>query len=146
MPSVTRALEGMPVTYLGELRGEDLSAAYASFDVFVHTGTEETFGQTLQEAHASGLAVVAPRAGGPIDLIEDQVDGALYDPTADGALEAAVRPLVADAELRARWGEAGRRKVIGRTWGRLCDELLGHYDEVIAARRGAVTSLDIKTK
>ena len=46
----------------------------------------------------------------------------------------------------ARWGEAGRRKVIGRTWGRLCDELLGHYDEVIAARRGAVTSLDIKTK
>ena len=146
MPSVTRALEGMPVTYLGELRGEDLSAAYASFDVFVHTGTEETFGQTLQEAHASGLAVVAPRAGGPTDLIEDQVDGALYDPTADGALEAAVRPLVADAELRARWGEAGRRKVIGRTWGRLCDELLGHYDEVIAARRGAVTSLDIKTK
>ncbi|WP_294178065.1 glycosyltransferase family 1 protein [uncultured Schumannella sp.] len=146
LPSVTRALEGMPVTYLGELRGEELSAAYASFDVFVHTGTEETFGQTLQEAHASGLAVVAPRAGGPIDLIDDGTDGLLYDPAVDGALAAAVRPLVADGALRARMGEAGRRKVIGRTWHRVCDELLGRYDEVIAARRTTTRSLDVETK
>ena len=146
LPSVTRALEGMPVTYLGELRGEELSAAYASFDVFVHTGTEETFGQTLQEAHASGLAVVAPRAGGPIDLIDDGTDGLLYDPAVDGALAAAVQPLVADGALRARMGEAGRRKVIGRTWHRVCDELLGRYDEVIAARRTTTRSLDVETK
>ena len=136
----------MPVTYLGELRGEELSAAYASFDVFVHTGTEETFGQTLQEAHASGLAVVAPRAGGPIDLIDDGTDGLLYDPAVDGALAAAVQPLVADGALRARMGEAGRRKVIGRTWHRVCDELLGRYDEVIAARRTTTRSLDVETK
>ena len=62
------------------------------------------------------------------------------------ALKATPHRFTLGSALRARWGEAGRRKVIGRTWGRLCDELLGHYDEVIAARRGAVTSLDIKTK
>jgi phosphatidylinositol alpha 1,6-mannosyltransferase len=134
LPAVTRALDGMPVSYLGALGGEELADAYAAFDVFVHTGTEETFGQTLQEAHASGLPVVAPRAGGPIDLVETGVDGILYDPAGDGELRAAVAGLVAAPDLRARMGEAGRRRVLGRSWSAIGDELLGFYDRVVTER------------
>lgn len=134
MPIVERALEGMPVTFLGSLGGDDLADAYAALDVFVHTGTEETFGQTLQEAHASGLPVVAPRAGGPIDLVETGVDGILYDPAVEGRLRDAVSGLVADAALRARMGEAGRRRVRGRSWAAIFEELLGHYGSAVAAR------------
>lgn len=134
MPSLRRALEGMPVEFLGALHGEHLAAAYGSFDVFVHTGMEETFGQTLQEAHASGLPIVSPRVGGPIDLVDSGVDGFLYDPSDDGALREAVQALVAQPELRRRMGEAGRRRVLGRSWAALCDELLGHYRDVIAHR------------
>jgi len=137
MPAVRRALDGLPVAYLGELTGDALSDVYASLDVFVHTGTEETFGQTLQEAQASGLPVVAPRAGGPIDLVAPGVDGMLYEPERDGALAAAVGPLLGDAGLRARMGEAGRRKVATRSWSTILDELVGHYDRVIAARAAA---------
>jgi phosphatidylinositol alpha 1,6-mannosyltransferase len=133
MPAVRKALSGMPVSYLGQLRGEALAAAYASFDLFLHTGEEETFGQTVQEAHASGLAVVAPRAGGPIDLVDHGVDGFLYDPAAPKELRGAVELLARDPALRRRMGEAGRRAVLGRSWETVCDELLGHYESVIAA-------------
>ncbi|MFF1633564.1 glycosyltransferase family 4 protein [Leifsonia sp. NPDC058248] len=133
-PAVADALRGMPVTWLGRLGGADLGAAYAAFDVFAHTGTEETFGQTVQEAHASGLPVVAPRAGGPIDLIEHGVDGLLFPAGDDRGLRAAVGMLVADAPLRLRMGEAGRRRVLGRSWAVVCDDLLHHYEQVILDR------------
>ncbi len=135
LPSVTRALRGMPVTMLGSLSGRDLAAAYGAFDVFAHTGAEETFGQTIQEAHAAGLPVVAPRAGGPIDLIEHGTDGFLFDPAHDSELRGSVARLVDDAALRSRMGEAGRRRVLTRTWHSICSELVVHYENVVAARR-----------
>ena len=132
-PAVRRALAGMPVTWLGRLGGAELAAAYASFDVFVHTGTEETFGQTLQEAFASGLPVVAPRSGGPIDLVEHGVNGFLFEPSDDAGLRAAVTLLSRDRGLRLRMGEAGRRSVLARSWHSVCGELVGHYESVVAA-------------
>ena len=129
--AVERELRGMHVTWLGRLGGAELGTAYAALDVFVHTGSEETFGQTVQEAHASGLPVVAPRAGGPVDLVEHGVDGLLYPPADDRALRAAVAMLAQDAPLRMRMGEAGRRAVLGRGWDAICGELIGHYERVV---------------
>ena len=130
-PSVRSALKGMPVEYLGALHGRQLALAYASFDVFAHTGCEETFGQTIQEAQASGLPVIAPRSGGPIDLIDHGRTGLLTDPDDPRSLRAAVRELAGDAALRARLAEAGRRAVLGRTWQAVGDQLIGHYERVI---------------
>jgi hypothetical protein len=97
--------------FLGERRGEELAAIYASLDVFVHSGPYETFGQTLQEAAASGLPVVAPAAGGPLDLVTDGVTGFLVPPSDPDAFTAAVARLVADPVMRTAFGAAGRRKV-----------------------------------
>lgn len=135
--SLRKQLKNVPAAFLGRLSGEDLAAAYASFDLFVHTGTEETFGQTIQEAHASGLPVIAPRAGGPIDLVEHGVDGFLFDD--DHQLRAQVRMLVADAAMRGRFGEAGRRTVLGRSWQSVCSELFAHYLRVAGMPVGPAT-------
>jgi phosphatidylinositol alpha 1,6-mannosyltransferase len=116
------------VTFLGSLSGRELQTAYAAMDVFVHFGTDETFGQTIQEAQAAGVPVVAPRSGGPIHLIDSGVDGILFDVDVTESPRVAVQNLINDAELRARMGEAGRRRVLGKSWEAVNDELTRHYD------------------
>ncbi|TFD54196.1 glycosyltransferase family 1 protein [Cryobacterium frigoriphilum] len=133
-PLVRKALEGMPVTWLGRLSGDELATAYASFDIFVHAGTEETFGQTIQEAHAAGLPVVAPASGGPIDLVDHGENGYLFTPDNERDLKRCVLRLVDDPALRRRMGEAGRRGVLGRSWENVCDTLFGYYEQAIDAR------------
>lgn len=128
---VRSQLRGMPVTFLGRLSGTELADAYASFDVFAHTGTEETFGQTLQEAHASGLPVIAPASGGPLDLVRHGEDGFLFDPESLQDFRMHVGAVVADPAMRLRMGEAGRRAVIGNSWHALGEELLAHYRSVV---------------
>jgi phosphatidylinositol alpha 1,6-mannosyltransferase len=123
--------------FLGERRGDELAAIYASLDVFVHSGPYETFGQTLQEAAASGLPVVAPAAGGPLDLVEDGVTGYLVPPGDPDAFTAAVARLAADPAAREAFGAAGRRKVLSRTWPALTEELVGHYAAAMGRTRPA---------
>jgi phosphatidylinositol alpha 1,6-mannosyltransferase len=124
--------------FLGERRGEELAAIYASLDVFAHSGPYETFGQTLQEAAASGLPVVAPAAGGPLDLVADGVTLYLVPPSDPGAFTTAVARLAADPAARAAFGAAGRRKVLSRSWPALTEELIGHYAAVLGARPAKV--------
>ncbi len=130
------ALEAlMPnATFTGFLGGDDLGEAVASLDVFVHTGTHETFCQSIQEAMAAGVAVVAPASGGPLDLVRPEETGVLYPPARPAELVAAVARLAGDAALRARFGAAARTRVASRTWEAIGDELIGHYEAVIAAR------------
>lgn len=140
--SLERRLAALDPIFLGALRGDELATAYAAIDVFVHTGTAETFGQTLQEAHAAGLPVVAPAVGGPLDLVEHGVDGLLFDPRQAHSLRRSVLSLVEDEAQRARFGEAGRRAVLGRSWQVLGDELLGHYRSVLPGRAAPAPTSD----
>ncbi|WP_342771419.1 glycosyltransferase [Georgenia muralis] len=146
-PALERQLRGTATTFLGRLDGDELADAYAALDVFVHTGTHETFDQTLQEAMASGVPVVAPAAGGPLDVVAEGETGYLYAPEDDAALARAVRVLAADPAMRARMGEAGRRRVLPRSWEALGDALLGHYRAVVAAAaRGRGTPSDVPVR
>lgn len=113
--------------FLGMLRGEELADAYASLDVFVHTGEHETFCQTVQEAQASGVATIAPAAGGPLDLVDDGRTGLLYDPADPDALRNAVQRVVRDDALRFRLAAGGAARVAGRTWAHVVDDLVVHH-------------------
>ncbi|MFF9897090.1 glycosyltransferase family 4 protein [Streptomyces longispororuber] len=131
-PALRTALPGARL--LGCRTGDELARLFASLDVFVHTGPLETFCQTVQEAMASGVPVVAPAVGGPLDLVVPGRTGSLVPPGDADALRDAVWALAADPGLRAAYGAAGRAAVAGRTWDAVGEQLLGHYDEVLAHR------------
>ncbi|GGS99051.1 glycosyltransferase family 4 protein [Streptomyces griseoviridis] len=135
-PGRTGLEQALPgAVFPGRRTGAGLARLFASLDVFAHTGPYETFCQTVQEAMASGVPVVAPAAGGPLDLVDHGRTGLLVPPRDAGAVRDAVAALAADPALRAACGAAGRAAVEGRTWAAVGDRLVGHYTDVLAARK-----------
>ncbi|WP_221355735.1 glycosyltransferase family 4 protein [Streptomyces beigongshangae] len=131
-PGLEQALPG--AVFLGRRTGGELARIFASLDVFAHTGPFETFCQTVQEAMASGVPVVAPAAGGPLDLVAHGRTGLLVPPGDGAAVRDAVWSLAADPALRAAYGAEARRRVEGRTWAVVGDALVEHYTDVLAGR------------
>ena len=124
--------------FTGMLRGPELAAAFASLDVFVHTGDAETFCQTIQEAQASGVPVVAPAAGGPLDLVEPGRTGLLFDPTDLGSLRDCVATLLRSPGLRHEMATRSVQSVAGRSWAGVVSELVDrHYTGVLAGAAAA---------
>jgi phosphatidylinositol alpha 1,6-mannosyltransferase len=131
--------------FTGMLGGADLARAFASLDLFVHTGTNETFCQTVQEAQASGVPVVAPARGGPLDLVTDRVSGLLYDADDPRGLRRAVATAVGDPRLCARMVEAGRAAVADRSWAGLVDQLVSEHYLAVTGQRVPCTSGELGT-
>jgi phosphatidylinositol alpha 1,6-mannosyltransferase len=136
-PARSRLERTLPrAAFLGVRHGSQLATLYASLDLFVHTGPYETFGQAIQEALASGLPVVAPAAGGPLDLIEHGRTGLLVPPEDAAAVTCAVADIAGCPRRLATFGGAARTSVAGRSWDTICDELLGHYSAVMGLTTG----------
>ena len=127
-PRIKKELPG--ARFVGYQSGTELARYVASFDIFVHTGKHETFCQGIQEALASGVPVIGPDTGGPVDLIEHGVTGLLID-TAD-----AHELLEAVATLRNHSSFdlmqlAARKSVEHRTWDYINAQLISHYQDAI---------------
>ena len=115
------------VRFTGKLVGPELANAYASMDIFVHCGTEETFGQTIQEAQASGLPVVAPARGGPRFIIDSGRNGFLVNPDNHNAYREVVLELIQNPELRDEIGLSARNAVADKSWSANNAQLFEHY-------------------
>ena len=141
LKEVQQELAGLPVTYTGYLRGEDLATAYASADIFAFPSSSETFGQVVLEAMASSLPVVGVLSEGVCDLVQDGRTGYLIDKAGLDEEErvavyrARLEHLVYDYALRRSMGQAGLLEARRRTWSEAMKKLLDGYDEVVAGAR-----------
>ncbi|GAA4570993.1 glycosyltransferase family 4 protein [Planotetraspora kaengkrachanensis] len=130
-PAAKSLRRRMPdAVFCGLRTGTELSEILASFDVFVHTGANETYCQAVQEALAAGVPVVAAAAGGPLDLVQPEHNGLLYPADSPEEMRAAVARLASDEDARTRMSGNARASVLHRTWSALCEQLVRHYETV----------------
>ena len=116
--------------FVGYQSGEELARYYASLDIFVHTGKHETFCQGIQEALASGVPVIGPDTGGPVDLIDHGVTGLLIDTADSHQLLEAVETLRSHSSFDLMQ-IAARKAVEHRTWDYINSQLMEHYLDAI---------------
>lgn len=132
--SEVRQALGQNAVFLGPLLGEDLANAYAAADCFVFPGPEETFGQVVLEAMASGLPVIVTRRGGPASFVAEGESGFLCPVDDAAAFAERIRCLRDDPARRAQMSAAARRYAEGLPWMDIMRQLEGYYGEAARLR------------
>jgi glycosyltransferase involved in cell wall biosynthesis len=97
------------VHFLGFRR--DIPGLMKSMDIIVHTSTSpEPFGLVIVEAMLARKPVIATRAGGALEIVQDGTNGLLVSPGSVPELRAAIQRLLTDPVLANRLGQAGRSR------------------------------------
>ncbi|MBC7824143.1 MAG: glycosyltransferase [Candidatus Parcubacteria bacterium] len=120
--------------FVGYLGGQELAAAFASADAFVFPSRTETLGLVLLEAMAAGCPVVAARSGGIPDIVEDGVNGYLFDPNDDQGAIVATQHLLSNQEERETLRRNARQEAERWSWSSATRQLQSYYRRVIASR------------
>ena len=115
-------------------RRRDVPAILAASDVLVLPSRFEGLPIVALEAMAAGVPVVGTRVCGTAEVVVDGQTGRLVDPDDPDALADAVLAVLGDPGLAARWGRAGRQRVVARFGvSRMAAETAGLYDELLDA-------------
>lgn len=122
---------GTPTVFTGYMSGQELADAYASADVFVFPSTTETLGLVALESMASGVPVVAARAGGIPFAVPDGVGGLLCKPHSSEDMSAQVNRLLADESLRSALAAGGKAEMEQHSWRAATEKLVESYELAI---------------
>jgi glycosyltransferase involved in cell wall biosynthesis len=133
---------GPAARFAGYRKGEDLADHYAASDIFAFSSLSETFGNVVLEAMASGLPVVALRAGGVGDIVQSGTTGMLVEPSEPPAhFASALISLVEDPARRRRMGEAARSYALSQSWDTIMGSLRHRYQAVVEEQAGRPSEL-----
>ena len=131
---------GPRAKFVGYKSGEDLADHYSAADIFAFTSKTETFGNVVLEAMASGLPVVALRAGGVGDTIRHDETGLLVGSEEPPAVFAdALLSLIDNQDRRRRLGQGARDYAQSQSWDHIMQRLRERY--VLAIERQSQSNL-----
>ena len=123
--------------FMGHKNGNDLAEIYASLDLFIHPGPNETFCQAVQEALASGTPCIVPTTGGPADLVSHGKSGYVINIHRPDDLESAVMHFKLRND-RANMALQARQSVLSRTWSTINAQLINHYEQILVSHKNYV--------
>ncbi|MGA3170979.1 MAG: glycosyltransferase family 4 protein [Chthoniobacteraceae bacterium] len=116
-------------------------------DVFVLPSIAEPFGLVLVEAMSLGRPVIATRAGGPREIVEDGVTGLLVPPSDPVSLAGAISRLIRDEPLRTGMGARGRERFLQNyTLERMAASVLETYRKALTQGHSADKPASIRRR
>lgn len=142
-PALDQQIQRLDLGGVVQLLGfrPDAPALIAAGDLFVLPSLAEPFGLALLEAMALGKPVVATRAGGPMEIVEEGQTGLLVPPSSPDNLAEAIHRLLADPSEGRRLGGNGRARFADRfTSDRMARATLAVYQQA----SGAAASVSMK--
>ncbi|SPF52690.1 Glycosyl transferases group 1 family protein (fragment) [Candidatus Desulfosporosinus infrequens] len=127
------------VEFTGYLKGRELSAMYASSDVFVFPSSTETFGNVVLEAMASGLPVIAVNSGGVKENVIHNFNGLMCPPRDAISLATAIIKLAEEKQFIESLTANAREHVATKSWSYVFDQLVSDYCSVLAKTRSKLS-------
>lgn len=118
-----KAAEG--IIFLGNR--PDVDNVLSALDVFVLTSLNEGISNTILEAMATALPVVATNVGGTPEILDDGKTGVLVEPKNISAMASAIKNYVDNPDIARQHGAAGREKVMGHY---SVDKMVSEYEKV----------------
>ena len=130
-----KIFENTKTNFIGYLAGEELASAYASGDIFLFPSSTETLGLVLLEAMAAGCPVIGANKGGIPDIINDGINGCLYDPdqkdNGKESLIAATKKILQDNSKKEKMRIAARTEAEKWDWNQATLQLKNFYAETL---------------
>ncbi len=123
------------IVMLGNVPHDELPDLFASAGVFVSAATgQESFGMVLVEAMSAGVPVVATDIPGYREVVRPDAEGLLVPPGNAIALSVALRRILVDPKLAARYGQAGRSRAAGFSWNEVVPRIEAAYERALTAK------------
>ena len=126
-----KIFEDTKTNFIGYLGGDELASAYASGDIFLFPSSTETLGLVLLEAMAAGCPVIGANKGGIPDIINDEVNGCLYNPdendNGEESLINATKKILFDNDKKVKMRLAAREEAERWDWNQATLQLKNFY-------------------
>jgi glycosyltransferase involved in cell wall biosynthesis len=146
-PEVERRIDALGLRDRVVLTGDVLDARplFGALDVFVSASEAEGLPNSVLEAAAAGIGIVATAAGGTIEIVDDDATGLVVPVGDDDALRAALVRIGIDDGLRARLGAAARAHA-ATAFGvdRFVRETGDLYEEMAARRQTRARAVPLR--
>ena len=130
-----KIFENTKTNFIGYLSGEELESAYASGDIFLFPSSTETLGLVLLEAMAAGCPVIGANKGGIPDIINNGINGCLYNPdekdNGERSLIEATKKILADKNKKEAMRKEARKEAEQWDWNQATLQLQKYYAETL---------------
>jgi glycosyltransferase involved in cell wall biosynthesis len=119
------------VHFIGHVDHTEIPFYFRDSTILINPSIVEPFGISIVEAMASGVPVIATNVGGIPEIINHGSTGFLVPPASPEKLAASINSLLSDFYLRAKFGDASRKRVMGKfTWNNAAKNLNNVYNSL----------------